>query len=57
MYCACSCHSSGLIKIPESKVMEVQSVGDWAEKGSVSGSCPSSGQKLEGVLDVGEVGR
>lgn len=43
--------------MPESEVMEAQSVGDWAGKRRVSGSCPSSGQKLEGVLDVGEVGR
>lgn len=43
--------------MPESKAMDAQSVEDWADKGRVSGSCPSSGQKLEGVLDVGEVGR
>lgn len=36
---------------------EAQSVGDWADKGRVSGSSPSSGKKLEGVLDVGGVGR
>lgn len=35
----------------------VQSLLKWAGKGRVSGSSPSSGQKLGGVLDIGGVGK